>query len=106
MAAATLTLMLLTLTGQAVALRSDKPFVTSEDSAQLELSVLDGSGRPLREAQVSLSVNLGSVTEPAATPDGTFHATYRPASQEGPQVALFHATVKQGANTFGAWLAL
>ncbi|WP_407736013.1 hypothetical protein [Hyalangium sp.] len=94
------------MTGQAVALRSDKPFVTSEDSAQLELSVLDDSGRPLRDAQVSLSVNIGAVTEPAPTPDGTFHATYRPGSQEGAQVALFHATVKRGASSSGAWLAL
>ncbi len=98
--------MLLTLTGQAVALRSDKPFVTSEDSAQLELSVLDGSGHPLRDAQVSLTVNVGAVTEPNPSQDGTFHATYRPPSQEGAQVALFHATVKQGASSSGAWLAL
>lgn len=106
MAAATLTLLLLTFTGQAVALRSDKPFVTAEDSAQIELSVLDAAGRPLRDAQVSLSVNVGTVTEPAPTPDGTFHATYQPGSQEGSQVALFHATVKQGASSSGAWLAL
>jgi hypothetical protein len=106
MAAATLTLVVLTLTGQAVALRSDKAFVTSEDSAQLELSVLDDSGRPLRDAQVSLTVNAGSVSEPAPAQDGTFHATYRPPSREGAQVALFHATVKQGASSSGAWLAL
>src|SRR5262249_36386208 len=35
-----------------------------------------------------------------------FHATYRPPSQQGPQVALFHATVKRGASSSGAWLAL
>ncbi|PTL75763.1 hypothetical protein [Vitiosangium sp. GDMCC 1.1324] len=106
MAAATLTLLVLTLTGQAVALRSDKPFVTSEDSAQLELRVLDEAGRPLSDARVSLSVNAGSVTEPAPAQDGTFHATYRPPSQQGPLVALFHATVKRGASSSGAWLAL
>jgi hypothetical protein len=106
MAAATLTLMVLTLTGQAVALRSDKPFVASQDSAQVELSVLDDAGRPLRDAQVELTVNVGSVTEPTPTPDGSFSATYRPPSQEGPQVALIHATVKRGASSSGAWLAL
>lgn len=94
------------MTGQAVALRSDKPFVTSEDSAQLELSVLDEAGHPLNDAQVSLSVNAGSVTEPAPAQDGTFHATYRPPSGQGSQVALFHATVKRGTLTSGAWLAL
>ncbi|WP_224242845.1 hypothetical protein [Hyalangium gracile] len=98
--------MVLTLTGQAVALRSDKPFVTSEDSAQVEVSVLDDSGRPLRDAQVSLTVNIGSLTEPVPSQDGTFTATYKPPSQEGPQVALLHATVRQGARSSGAWLAL
>ncbi|HEX5749113.1 MAG TPA: hypothetical protein VFZ09_22920 [Archangium sp.] len=92
--------------GQAVALRSDKPFVTSEGSAQLELSVLDEAGHPLSDAQVSLSVNAGSVTEPAPARDGTFRATYRPPSRQGPGVALFHATVKRGTHKSGAWLAL
>jgi hypothetical protein len=98
--------MLLTLTGQAVALRSDKPFVTTEDSAQVEIRVLDDSGRPVRGAQVSLTVNTGSVSEPVAASDGTFRATYQPSSQPGAQVALFHAMVKQGAQSSGAWLAL
>jgi hypothetical protein len=106
MAAATLTLLVLTLTGQVVALRSDKTSVTPEDSAQLELSVLDEAGRPLRDAQISLTVNIGSVTEPLPGQDGTFRATYRPPEQEGPQVALFHATVKSGASSSRAWLAL
>jgi hypothetical protein len=106
MAAATLTFMVLTLTGQVVALRSDKPFVTSEDSAQVELSVLDDSGRPLKDVQVELTVNVGSVTPPTADQDGTFRATYQPPAQEGAQVALVHATVKQAASTTGAWLAL
>ena len=105
MAAATLTLLLLTMTGQAVTLRSDKPFVTSEDSAQVELTVLDGSGKPVRDAQVSLSANIGSVTQPVPSQDGTFRATYQPPSQEGPQVALLHATVTQGTRSTGAWLA-
>ena len=94
------------MTGQAVALRSDKPFVTSEDSARLELSVLDEAGRPLSDARVSLSVNAGSVTEPVLARDGTFHATYRPPSRQGPLVALFHATVKRGTRGSGTWLAL
>jgi len=106
MAAATLTLLVLTLTGQTVALRSDKSFVTSGGSARIELSALDDSGRPLRDAQVSLTVNVGSVTEPLPAEDGTFSATYRPAEQEGPQVALLHATVKRGASSSRAWLAL
>jgi hypothetical protein len=106
MAAATLTLLVLTLTGQAVALRSDKSFITGEDSARIELSVLDDAGRPLRDAQVSLTVNVGSVTEPVPAEDGTFTATYRPAEQEGPEVALFHATVKRGASSSRAWFAL
>jgi hypothetical protein len=106
MAVATLTLVVLTVTGQVVALRSDKPFVTAEDSARIELQALDAQGRPLRDAQVSLSVNVGSVTEPAASQDGTFTATYRPAAEEGAQVALFHATLKQGDARSGAWLAL
>ncbi|MFE8598198.1 hypothetical protein [Archangium violaceum] len=94
------------MTGQAVALRSDKPFVTSEDTARLELSVLDEAGHPLSDAQVSLSVNTGSVTEPTPARDGTFHATYQPPSRQGPLVALFHATVKRGTRSSGAWLAL
>ncbi|WNG58358.1 hypothetical protein F0U59_29165 [Archangium gephyra] len=94
------------MTGQAVALRSDKPFVTSEDTARLELSVLDEAGHPLSDARVSLSVNTGSVTEPTPARDGTFHATYRPPSRQGPLVALFHATVKRGNRGSGAWLAL
>ncbi|WP_143195606.1 hypothetical protein [Archangium sp. Cb G35] len=94
------------MTGQAVALRSDKPFVTSEDTARLELSVLDEAGQPLSDAQVSLSVNTGSVTEPTPARDGTFHATYRPPSRQGPLVALFHATVKRGTRSSRAWLAL
>jgi hypothetical protein len=106
MAAATLTLLVLTLTGQTVALRSDKPFVTSGESVRIELSALDESGRPVRDAQVSLSVNVGSVTEPVASQDGTFTATFQPPTQEGPQVALFHATVKQGPRSSRAWLAL
>lgn len=106
MAAATLTLLVLTLTGQTVALRSDKPFVTTEESAKIELSALDDSGRPLRDAQVSLTVNVGSITEPVPTQDGTFTATFQPSSQEGPQVALFHATVKQGSREARTWLAL
>src|SRR5687768_18594822 len=106
MAAATLTLLVLTLAGQTVALRSDKPFVTSGESARIELSALDDSGRPLRDAQVSLTVNAGSITEPVSTQDGTFTATFQPAAQEGPQVALFHATVKQGSRSSWAWLAL
>lgn len=106
MAAATLTLLVLTLTGQTVALRSDKPFVSSGESARIELSALDDSGRPLRDAQVSLSVNAGSVTEPVSTEDGTFTATFQPAAQEEPQVALLHATVKQGSRGSTAWLAL
>jgi hypothetical protein len=55
---------------------------------------------------VSLTVNAGSVTEPLASQDGTFTATFTPPTQEGPQVALFHATVKQGSRASGAWLAL
>lgn len=106
MAAATLTLVVLTLTGQAVALRSDKPSVTSQDSARIEIQALDAAGRPLRDAQVSLTVNVGSVTEPVSTQEGTFSATYRPPTQEGPQVALFHATLKQGGTSSGAWLSL
>ncbi|KFE69359.1 hypothetical protein [Hyalangium minutum] len=106
MVAAPLTLLVLTLTSQAVALRSDKAFVTSGDSARIELSALDDTGKPLRDVQVSLTVNAGSVTEPVAAEDGTFRATYQPAGQEGPQVALFHATVKRGASNSGAWLAL
>jgi hypothetical protein len=106
MAAATLTLLVLTLTGQTVALRSDKPFVTSEESARIELSAVDDSGRPLRDVQASLTVNAGSITEPVPTQDGTFTATFKPSAQEGPQVALFHATVKQGTRSSSAWLAL
>lgn len=106
MAAVTLTLLVLTLTGQTVALRSDKPFVTTEESAKIELSALDDSGRPLRDAQVSLTVNVGSITEPVPTQDGTFTATFQPPAQEGPQVALFHAAVKQGSREARAWLAL
>ncbi len=98
--------MVLTLTGQTVALRSDKPFVTTEDSARIELTVLDDAGRPVRDAQVSLTANVGSVTEPTPAQEGTFSATYRPASQDGAQVALLHATVKRGASSSGAWLAL
>jgi hypothetical protein len=99
--------MVLTLTGQTVALRSDRPFVTSRESARIELRVLDDTGRPLRGGRVSLSVNVGSVTEPVATRDGAFIATYRAASQEGAQVALFHAVVKSGpgAGSIG-WLSL
>lgn len=106
MAAATLTLLVLTLTGQTVALRSDKPFVTSEESVKIELSAVDGSGRPLRDVQVSLTVNAGSITEPVPTQDGTFTATFKAPEQEGPQVALFHAMVKQGTRSSSAWLAL
>jgi hypothetical protein len=106
MAAATLTLMVLTLTGQTVALRSDKAFVTSGDSARIELSASDDSGQPLRDVQVSLTVNAGSLSEPVLSPDGTFSATYQPEQQEGPQVALFHATVKRGATSSRTWLAL
>jgi hypothetical protein len=106
MVAAPLTLLVLTLTGQAVALRSDKAFVTSGESARIEVSALDDAGKPLRDVQVSLTVNAGSVSEPAAAEDGTFRATYKPAEQEGPQVALFHATVKRGDKSSGAWLAL
>jgi hypothetical protein len=106
MAAATLTLLVLTLTGQTVALRSDKAFVSSGESARIELSALDDSGRPLRDAQVSLTVNAGALTEPVSTQDGTFTATFQPAAEEGPQVALLHATVKQGSRTSTAWLAL
>lgn len=106
MVAAPLTLLVLTLTGQAVALRSDKAFVTSGESARIELSALDDAGQPVRDVQVSLTVNLGSVTEPVAAADGTFRATYQPAVVEGAQVALFHATVKRGASSSGAWLAL
>ncbi|MBN1208196.1 MAG: hypothetical protein JXB05_25260 [Myxococcaceae bacterium] len=106
MAVATLTLVVLTVTGQVVALRSDKPSVAAEDSARIEIRALDGEGRPLRDAQVSLTVNVGSVTEPTPLEDGTFSATYRPPAQEGPQVALFHATLKQGGASAGAWLSL
>jgi hypothetical protein len=107
MAAATLTLMVLTLTGQVVALRSDKPFVSAQDSARIELRVLDDAGRPLRDAHVSLTVNVGTVTEPTPTQEGVFIATYQPPTQEGPQVALFHAAVKRGAVAGpGAWLSL
>jgi hypothetical protein len=106
MAAATLTLLVLTLTGQTVELRSDKPSVSAGDSARIELSANDGSGQPLRDIQVSLTVNTGAVSEALLAEDGTFRATYRPAEQEGPQVALFHATVKRGASSSQAWLAL
>ncbi|MDY7232559.1 hypothetical protein [Hyalangium rubrum] len=95
------------MTGQTVALRSDKPFVTSRESARIELRVLDETGRPVRGARVSLTVNVGSVTEPVATREGPLVATYRPATQEGAQVALFHATVKSGpASGSGGWLSL
>ncbi|HEX8699560.1 MAG TPA: hypothetical protein VF815_12030 [Myxococcaceae bacterium] len=99
--------MVLTLSGQTVALRSDKPFVTSRESARIELRVLDDTGRPLRGARLSLSVNVGSVSEPVASRDGVLTATYRAPSQEGPQVALFHAVVKSGAQagTVG-WFSL
>src|SRR5690242_6222557 len=105
MAAATLTLLVLTLTGQTVALRSDKPFVTTGESAKIELSALDDSGRPLRDAQVTLTVNVGSLTEPVPTQDGTLTATFHPPTQEGPQVALLHAMVKRGSRDAQAWLA-
>jgi hypothetical protein len=107
MPAAALTLLALTLTGQTVALRSDKPFVTSRESARIELRVLDDTGRPLRGGRVSLSVNVGSVSEPVASKDGALVATYRAPAQEGAQVALFHAVVKSGpqAGTIG-WLSL
>lgn len=106
MVAAPLTLLVLTLTGQAVALHSDKAFVTSGESARIEVSTLDDSGKPVREVQVSLTVNTGSISEPVLAEDGTFRATYQPAAVEGAQVALFHATVKRGASSSGAWLAL
>jgi hypothetical protein len=99
--------MVLTLSGQTVALRSDKPFVTSRESARIELRVLDDNGRPLRGARVSLSVNVGSVTEPVASKDGALVATYRPPAQEGAQVALFHAVVKSGVSAgLTGWLSL
>ncbi len=107
MSAAALTLLALTLTGQTVALRSDKPFVTSRESARIELRVLDDAGRPLKGARVSLSVNVGSVSEPVASKDGALTATYRPPAQEGAQVALFHAVVKSGAQAGSlGWLSL
>jgi hypothetical protein len=107
MSAAALTLMVLTLTGQTVALRSDKPFVTARESARIELRVLDEAGRPIRGARVALTVNVGTVTEPVATKDGALVATYRPGTQEGPQVALFHASVKSGVSAgTGGWLSL
>jgi hypothetical protein len=98
--------MVLTLTGQVVELRSDKPSVTAPTSARIEVRVLDDAGRPVSDASVTLTVNVGSVTEPAPTGDGAFSATYQPPSQEGPQVAIFHAAVKQGAARAGGWLAL
>jgi hypothetical protein len=99
--------MVLTLTGQTVALRSDKPFVSSRESARIELRVLDGEGRPLRGARVALSVNVGSVSEPVASRDGALVATYRAPAQDGAQVALFHAVVKSGVSAGSVgWLSL
>ena len=99
--------MVLTLTGQTVALRSDKPSVSSRESARIELRVVDDTGRPLRAGRVSLSVNVGSVTEPVASKDGVLVATYRAPTQEEAQVALFHAVVKSGASAGSAgWLSL
>lgn len=106
MSAATLTLMVL-LAGHTVELRSETPFATPRDSVRVQLRVLDEAGRPLRDANVSLTVNVGSVTEPTATRDGALAATYRPPTQEGPQVALFHAVVRSGAAAGSVgWFAL
>jgi hypothetical protein len=106
MAASTLTLLVLTLTGQVVELRSDKPSVTPQESARIEVRVLDGAGRPVRDAEVSLTVNVGSLTEPAPTEDGWLSATYQPPTQEEPQVAVLHAAVRQGSASSGGWLSL
>lgn len=107
MSAVTLTLLLLTLTGQTVELRSDKPSVAPGGSARLELRVLDEAGRPLRDARVSLTVDLGTLTEPVATREGVLVATWRAPAQGGPQVALLHAVVTSGAAAGTAgWLAL
>src|SRR3712207_6593416 len=107
MSAATLTLMVLALAGHTVELRSETPFARPRDSVRIQLQVLDEAGRPLRDASVSLTVNVGSVTEPTVTREGALTATYRPPAQEGPQVALFHAVVRSGAAAGSVgWLAL
>ncbi|MFY0564204.1 hypothetical protein ACN28E_10165 [Archangium lansingense] len=99
--------MVLALAGHTVELRSETPFATPRDSVRIQLQVLDEAGRPLRDASVSLTVNVGSVTEPTATQEGALAATYRPPAQEGPQVALFHAVVRSGAAAGSVgWLAL
>jgi hypothetical protein len=106
MAAATLTLLVLTLTGQVVELRADKPFLDSTESARLEVRVRDAEGRPARDASVMLSVNVGSVTAPVLEEEGVFRATWRPPGGEEPQVAVFHARVERGGSRSVGWLAL
>ncbi len=106
MAAAPLTLVLLAVTGQVAALSSDKPFVTAEDTARVDLRVVDEAGSPVRDAAVTLTVNVGTLTEPVLTPEGVFTATYQPPSEEGAQVALLHAWVRRGEALTSTWLAL
>lgn len=106
MSIATLSLLALTLTGQVVELRSDRAFVTGQDRARIEIAVVDGAGRPVRDASVLLTVNVGSITEPVAEGEGRFRATYQPPAGEAAQVALFHAAVKRGAEHTSGWLSL
>jgi hypothetical protein len=106
MSAAPLTLLVLALAGQVVELRSEKPFVTAEESARLEVLVRDDSGQPVRDANVVLKVNVGSVTQPVLEDDGVWRATWQPPAGEGPQVALFHAAVEQGTSRSVRWLSL
>jgi hypothetical protein len=77
-----------------------------QESSRIELMVLDGQGRPAKDAQVDLTTNVGTLSPVQAFPGGVFRSVFKAPAKGDPDIALIHAAVRRAGAMSGAWLSL
>ena len=97
-----------TLLALSVTLSADPGALTlgKESTARIEVRVSGLFGRALPNARVSLTTNLGSVSDPQPAGGGAFTATFTPPRSRAPAVALLAADAEVDGDHALGWLAV
>jgi hypothetical protein len=103
-----LAIALSTLLAISVTLSADPGTLTlgKDGGARIEVRVTGLFGRPLPEAKVSLSTNVGAVGDLQPARDGAFTAAFTPPRSRAPVVALIAAAAEADGDYALGWLAL
>jgi hypothetical protein len=97
-----------TLLAIAVNVTADPSSLTlgKDTSGKIAVRVTGAFGHSVKNANVTLSTNLGTVSNVDAAGDGTFTARYTPPKSRAPAVALLAADAEVDGDHAVGWLAL